>query len=78
MSSFFVVLVISPFLVLIEDHWKALNEKSVAVAYVGTKSVISPEIVVPLTYIYICVCVCVCIYIYILYFSPGGQGRLWQ
>ena len=72
MSSFFVELVISPLLVLIEDHWKALNEKGVAVAYVGTKSVISPEIVCSSNfYIYIY------IYIYILYFSPG-QGRLWQ
>ena len=41
----FFVLVVSPLLVLMEDQWKALNEKGVAVSYVGTKSVISPEIV---------------------------------
>ena len=50
----FFVLVISPLLVLMEDQWKALNEKGVAVAYVGTKSVISPEIVrISNFYIYI-------------------------
>ena len=41
----FFVLVISPLLVLMKDQWKALNVKGVAVAYMGTKSVVSPEIV---------------------------------
>ena len=45
-----------------EDYWKALHEKGVAVAYVGTTSVISSEIVcISNFYIYI--------YIYICYIS---------
>ena len=65
MTSFFVS-AISPWLVLMKDHWEPLNEKGVAVVYVGSNSIISLKLFVSPTFIYI------------LCFSPGGQGRLWQ
>lgn len=61
MSVHQLYLVNSPLLVLMEDQWKALNEKGVAAAYVGTSSIVSPEIVCTSNF-------------YMVYFSPRRQG----